>query len=255
MYYLLDKQYDETFTINFLGIEQFGVRTAKPGVPDLTLIMPECVDGITKITSYTDVTEGETDKVYLTKYFQYRQSEDALWSDPAPISGITTFEFCPTDCLQFKLLYYRIDDGGTNSGVTITLTNPSIGGTFEFTTSDETLTLSPDDPIQILDVPDVFKIFSIDSYEVISTARYGNAFGIKYRFSQDEKLSWTEWEPLTQENISTVQWDKTKFVWLQYMFEMTEGYNTPVKIYDVILYGDFQNVSANSLKLNLFGLK
>jgi len=249
MYYLLDKQYDETFTINFIGTEQFGPRDT------LVLTMPECVDGITDITSYTDVVEGETENVYLTKYFQYKQGDETIWSEPLPLSGITELEFCPTDCLQLKLLYYRMDDGGPNSGVTITLQNPSIGGTFEFTSSDESLTLDQDDPIQILEVLDVFKIFSIDSFEVISTARYGGAFGIKYRFSQDEHLSWTEWEPLTQENISTVKWDQTRFVWMQYMFEMTEGYNTPVKIYDVILYGDFQNVTANSLKMNMFGLK
>lgn len=249
MYYLLDKQYDETFTINWIGTEQFGPRDT------LVLTMPECVDGITNITSYSDVTEGETEDVYLTKYFQYKQGNETEYSEPIPISGITEFEFCPTDCLQIKLLYYRMDDGGLNSGVTIIIQNPSIGGEFEFGTSDDPFIIDLENPIHIFDVPDVFKIFEIDGYEVISTARYGNAFDIKYRFSQDEKLSWTEWEPLTQENISTVQWDQTRFVWLQYMFEMIEGNNTPIKIYDVILFGDFQNVTANSLKMNMFGLK
>ena len=255
MYYLLDKRYDETFTIAFIGIEEFGVRTAAPGVPDLTLEMSECVDGITDITSYVDTTVGETPTVYLKKLFQYKSGVNGNWSDPLPIEEITDLEICPTKCSQFKLLYFRIDDGGTDSSVTITLQNPAINGIFKFTSNDNPFVLDPDNPIQIFNVGDVFKIFSIDSFEVISTARYGNAFGIKYRFTQDDGLSWTEWEPLTTENISTVQWDKLRFVRLQYMFEMNEGYNTPVKIYDVILYGDFQNVSANSLKMNLFGLK
>lgn len=249
MYYLLDKQYDETFTINFIGTEQFA-----PG-NTLVLEMPECVKGLTEITSYVDNVEGETNNVYLKKYFQYKNGSDDTWSDPALIEEIIGLDFCTTKCLQFKLLYYRMDDGGANASVTITLQNPSIGGTFSFTSSDETLTLSPTDPTQIFIVSDILKIFSIDSFEVISTARFGNAFDIKYRFSQDEELSWTDWEPLTQANITTVHWDKTRFVWLQFMFEMTEGYLTPVKIYDVIFYGDFQNVTANSLKLNLFGLK
>ena len=250
MYYILDKQYDETFSINFIGTEVF----ANPG-DTLILTMPDCIKGITEITSYTDVVEGETENVYLTKYFQYKNGSTSEWSDPIPISGITEFVICSTKCLQFKLLYYRMDDGGPQPGVSLTLKNPSINGTFNFTSDDETLVLNPDDPIQILNVPDVFKIFSIDDYEVISTARYGNAFGIKYRFTQDNGLSWTEWEPLTKENISTVYWDKLRFVRLQYLFELNEGYSTPVKIYDVILYGDFQNVSANALKINLFGLK
>lgn len=249
MYYLLDKKYDETLTINFIGTEQFA-----PG-DKLVLTMPESVKGITEITSYIDVTEGETDSVYLTKYFQYKSGSDSEWSEPLPIEEITTIEYCPRKGLQFQLLYYRMDDGGPQPDVTITLQNPSIGGKYNFTTSDTTLVLDPTDPVQILDVSDVFKIFELRSFEVISTSRYGGAYGIKYRFSQDNKSTWTEWEPLSQENISTVHWDKLRFVNIQYMFEMTEGYLTPIKIYDVILYGDFQNVSANSLKMNYFGLK
>ena len=248
-YYLLDKKYDETFTINFLGLEEF-----EPG-QKLVLEMPECVDGITEITSYIDNVEGETDSVYLKKFFQWKQGINGTMSDPIPIEEITKIEICPTKCIQFNLLYYRMDDGGPQPDITITLNNPSIGGIFKFTSNDGPFVIDLDDPIQIFNVGDTFKIFSIDSFEVISTARYGNAFGIKYRFTQDNGLSYTEWEPLTQENISTVQWDKLRFVNLQYMFEMNDGFTTPVKVYDVILYGDFQNVSANSLKLNFFGLK
>lgn len=250
MYYLLDKKYDETLSINFIGTEEF----SNPG-DTLVLTMPECIKGITEITSYTDVVEGETDNVYLTKYFQYKNGSTSDWSDPIPISGITELEICTTKCLQFKLLYYRLDDSGLDTNLVLTLKNPSINGKFKYTTSDETLVIDTDDPIQILNVPDIFKIFSIDSFEVISTAKYGNVFNIKYRFTQDNGLSWTKWELLTQENISTVLWDKLRFVRLQYIFEMNEGYSTPVKVYDVILYGDFQNLSANSLKMNYFGLK
>ena len=253
MYYLLDKQYDETFTINWIGTEQFFPHS--PTLTGLTLFMPECVKGITEITSFTHETNGETDNVYLRVYFQYKNGANAVWSEPLPIEEITTFEFCTTKCLQFKLLYYRMDDGGANSGVTITVTNPSIGGNFEFGSTDDPFVLNPENPIMILDVPDIFKIFSIDDYEVISTAKFNSAFTIKYRYSQDNKLSWKEWEPLTTENLSTVQWNKLQFVNMQYMFEYTPGYLTPVKVYDVIIHGDFQNVSANSLKLNMFGLK
>ena len=249
MYYLLDKNYDETLTINFLGVEEF-----KPG-DRLILEMPECVKGITELTYYEDNTEGETDKVYLKRYFQYKNGSTEQWSDPIDMSGITSLDICSTKCLQLRLLYYRMDDGGADPSVTITLRNVSIGGKFKFTSSDTTLVITPDDPIQILNVGDVFKIFKINNFQVISTAKYGNTFDIKYRFSQDNRATWTKWEPLTKENISTAKWDKLRFVNIQYMFEMKEGFVTPVKIYDVILYGDFQNVTANSMKLNMFGLK
>jgi hypothetical protein len=217
--------------------------------------MPECLKHIKSIDGYSDEVEGETSKVYLKIYYRYKYSTDKDWSDPYPIEQISQLEVCPSKCLLLQLLYYRIDDGGPNSGVTITLKNPSINGKYTLTKGDAFVTLTPKDPIQILETGDFLKIFSISDFEIISTPKYGNStsFNVLYRFSQDGQLSWTQWEPLTKENISTVHWDKTRFVELQYLFSGTTSGN--VKIYEVILYGDFQNVTANSMKMNMYGLK
>lgn len=248
MSYLLDKKYDETFTINFIGTEAF-----HPG-DTLKLTMPECVKNIKTIDGYVDSRSGETDSVYLKTYFKYKYSTDDNWSETYPIEQITQLELCSRKCLLIELVYFRVDEGGPNSGVTILLNNPSINGTYSLTKSDASLVLTSDNPIQILETGDFLKIFSISDFDVISTPSYNsNGFDILYRFSQDGQRSWTEWEPLTKENISTVHWDSTRFVELQYLFSGTTYSN--VKIYEVLLYGDFQNVSANSLKMNMYGLK
>lgn len=250
MYYLLDKKYDETYTINFIGTESFNIGDK------LFLTMPECVKGITTITSFTDTVIGETSLSYLKKFFRYKNGVNEEWSDTYPIEQITGFTICPKRCLQLEIIYFRLDEGdNTLSGTTITVSNVSIGGEYKLTTSDSQLILKPNDNTQILEVGDLLKIFSIDAFEVISTAKYGNAFTIKYRYSQDGKLSWSKWEPLTKDNISTVKWDKTRFVELQYLFELTPDYGKDVKVYEVILYGDFQNVTSNYKKINKFGLK
>jgi len=249
MSYLLDKKFDETFTINFIGTEQFN-----PG-DTLRLTMPTCFKNVKTLDGYTDSVSGETSSVYIKKLFRYKYSTDIDWNDPLPIEDLPLIELCSRKCLLIELLYFRLDDGGPNSGVTITLSNPSINGTYNLTKGDAFIVLTKDDPNQILEMGDFLKIFSLSDYEVISTPRYGNtSFTIKYRFSQDGKRTWTEWEPLSKENISTVHFDSTRFVELQYLFQLNEG-NSNVKIYEVILYGDFQNVSANALKLNFFGLK
>jgi len=250
MNYLLDKKYDETFTINFIGTEAF-----HPG-DTLKLSMPsgQCFRNIKTFDGYTDTRSGETSSVYLKVFYRYKYSTDIDWSDPLPIENLPTMEVCSRKCLLLELLYFRLDDGGPNSGVTITLTNPSVNGTYTLTKNDAFVILTKNDPNQILEMGDFLKIFSLSDFNVISTPRYNTAFTIKYRFSQDRKLSWTEWEPLTKENISTVHFDSTRFVELQYLFQLNPG-NSSVKIYEVILYGDFQNVSANGMKLNLFGLK
>lgn len=250
MYYLLDKKSDETLTINFIGKEEFNNGNR------LILEMPVCEKGITSLTSYTDTTEGETKDVYLKKSFSYKNGTNGNWSDPLPMEDLSTIEICARKCLQLKLYYYRLDDNGKiNSDIKITISNVSIGGTFNYTTSDTQLVLTPDNRTQILEVRDVLKIFSIENFEIISTSKYGTMWKMQFRYSYDGSNKWSEWEYLTTPNISTVKWDGLRFVKLQYLFELIEGYDTPIKIYEVLLYGDFQNVTANSKKLNYFGLK
>jgi len=249
MYYLLDKSYDETLTINFIGSEQFTYSGNT-----LILVTP-CISGVTDITSYSDTISGETSNVYLEKYFRYKNCINQVWSDVMPMSAITSLEFCSDKPLLLELRYYRVDNTGINSGVTITLSNVSISGTYDLTMSDSEIILVTGDPAQILEVGDILKIFSITDFTVISTDPTNESFTIKYRYSQNDKLTWTEWEPLTKPNITTVRWDKLRFVDLQYLFILNPGYTTPVKIYEVLLYGDFQNVTLNSTKLNMFGLK
>lgn len=250
MYYLLDKKYDQTYTVNFIGSESFNMGDK------LFLTMPECIKGVTKISSFNDTINGETDLSYLKKFFRYKNGNNNEWSDTIPIEQITSIDICSKKCLQLEIIYFRLDDGGVElSGNTIVVSNISIGGEYELTSSDSQIILKPSDNLQILEVGDLLKIFSIDAFEVISTAKYGNEFMIKFRYSQDGKLSWTKWEPLTKENISSIHWDKTRFVELQYLFELETNYNKDIKIYEVILYGDFQNVTSNYKKINKFGLK
>ena len=247
MNYLLDKKYDETFTINFIGTEEFNSGDT------LKLTMSECLNKINTFDGFVSTISGETSSVYLKTYYRYKCSGDVDWSTTYPIDELTDLKVCFDECIQIELLFFRVDDGGPNSGVTITLSNPSINGTYNLTTGDEFVLLTQDDPDQILEIGDFLKIFLITDLSIVSTAD-DTSYSIDYRFSQDGKLSWTEWERLTKENISTVHWDSTRFVEIQYLFKLNDNISN-AKIYEVILYGDFQNASLNSMKINMFGLK
>ena len=170
MYYLLDKKYDETFTINFIGTEQFNVGNK------LFLTMPECVKGIVNITSFVDAVNGETSNVYLKKYFRYKNGVSEEWSETQPIEQLTGITICSRKCLQLEIIYFRVDDGNNFPNIVITVSNISIGGTFKFTSSDSQLVLKSGDTTQILEIGDVLKIFKIDAFEVISTAKYNILF-------------------------------------------------------------------------------
>ena len=156
----------DLYTINFIGTESFNIGDK------LFLTMPECVKGITSITSFTDTVEGETNLSYLKKFFRYKNGVNEEWSDTYPIEQITGFTICPKRCLQLEIIYFRLDDGGnTLSGTTITVSNVSISGEYKLTSSDSQLILKPSDNLQILEAGDLLKIFSIDAFEVISTAK------------------------------------------------------------------------------------
>lgn len=253
MYYLLDKKSDQTLSINFIGTEQFNVGDK------LTLYMTEPIKGITSITSYNDNIIGETSSTYLKKFYQYKIGNAVEWSEMLPIESITSIPnfltVCKKKSFELRLLYFRMDDGGPNNSVVLSLSNISINGTFEYTSSDTQITLKPSSNTQIFEISDVLKIFRIDNYEIISSAKLNSSYTVKYRYSQDNKRTWSNWERLTLANISTAKIDKLRFVNLQYLFELNPGITSTVKIYDVVLYGDIQNVSANYLKMNKLGLK
>ena len=99
--------------------------------------------------------------------------------------------------------------------------------------------------------PFIFKVFRIDDFEVITSSL--NNYSIEYRFSQDSTRTWSNWEILTKENISTVRINPIRFFQIEYKIKNNSLNNLIIQ--DVNLIGDFQNVSADYQKTNLFGIR
>jgi len=104
----------------------------------------------------------------------------------------------------------------------------------------------------ILKAPYIYKVFKITDTEVISGSDLTDV-SIKYRFSQDHGRSWSPWEFLTRENISSVRINPIRFFQIEY--NITNNSNIRVYIQDINLIGDFQNVSKDYFKTNLFGIR
>jgi len=104
----------------------------------------------------------------------------------------------------------------------------------------------------IIKSPFIFKVFSVTDIEIISSNNLTNV-DFLYRFSQDNSRTWTNWEPLTKENISTVRINPIRFFQVEYL--IINNSNSPVKIQDINLIGDFQNVSQDYAKTNLYGIR
>jgi len=242
MDYVLNKRYDGTFTMNWIGSEPSTQQR------DIKIFESTVTKGIKTITSFNDKIQGDSTSHYFAKYFDYSNSKTGVtWSDKIPISGITR-EFCDENDFYIRIYYYRVDEVRTSTP-TITISDIVINGTYNIEETNDVFVISGGTSI-ILKPKDIYKVFRIDDFQLFSINP--DNLTIKYRWTQNGGRTYTPWEPLTTENISTCKLNEVRFAHIEYLVESGSGIS---KVFDITLSGDFQNVSANYLKTNRYGLK
>ncbi len=264
MEYVLSKKYDETFTINFLGTEVLKYSTGSTLERSLHLEILEPITGVSKISGITYRIDGVIDDTqYIKIYFKYKNATDGVyiqcdecWSNMLDISHLSGLTLNPNFPFDFELFVFRIDNP-TLDGLTPTdiwISNIVISGEYEIEKTDGLVTITNDDNQIILEPEDIYKIFSVSDFQVISTGNVDNV-DIRYRITQDNGRTYSNWEPLSKANISSYRFNELRFAKIQYLVTQIYESNIPTRIYDIILTGDFQNVSANYLKNNRYGLR
>lgn len=248
MQYIFTKKFDGSFTMSWVG---FPISTDEVStqIRDVKTFSITPIKSIKSITNFSDVIRGETDKHYFKKYFTYSNTRSGIsYSEPAPITGITQ-EYCSLNLLYLSLSYYRIDTE-TTTIPTLSINSIVIEGIYDIEETDEIIEV-PDDGY-ILTPKDIYKVFKITGFEI-----YGintNNLNIRYRFTQDNGRTFTPWEFLTNENISTIKLNPVRFAQVQYSVQKIDNSITS-KIYDVVLLGDFQNINNYYLKTNRYGVR
>ena len=86
-----------------------------------------------------------------------------------------------------------------------------------------------------------------------TTNLYTGNLDIYYRFSQDYGRTISDFKPFTKENMISERINPIRFFQIEYLLEYNEM--SQVKIYDINLIGDFQNVTLDSQKTNLYGVR
>jgi len=263
MDYVLSKKYDETFTINFVGTEELKYSTGETNDNSLHLTIDEPITGVSKISGITYRIDGVIDDTqYLKLFFKFKNADtndlipcDGCWSDLLEIELLSGLTLNPYQPFDFELFVFRVDD--PTDGVVPTniwISNIVILGQYEIDKTDGIVTITNDNNQIILEPQDIYKVFSASDFQVISAGNTGN-IDIRYRMTYDNGRSYTQWTPLTTENISTERFNELRFCKMQYLLTQKYPSDQPTRIYDIILIGDFQNVSANYLKLNRYGLR
>lgn len=248
MQYIFTKKFDGTFTMSWVG---FPISTDEVStqIRDIKTFAITPTKSIKSITNFSDIVRGENEKHYFQKYFSYSNIRSGIsYSEPSPITGITK-EYCPLDFLYLNLSYFRIDTD-TITVPSLSINSIVIEGTYDIEETDEIINV-PDDGY-ILTPKNIYKVFKLTGFEL-----YGintNNLNIKYRFTQDGGRTYTPWEILTAENISTVKINPIRFAQVQYSITKINNAITS-KVYDVILLGDFQNINNYYLKTNRYGVR
>lgn len=104
----------------------------------------------------------------------------------------------------------------------------------------------------VIKPPYIYKVFKISDIEILSKGDLSNA-DIFYRYSQDYGRTISEWTELTKENIRSERINPIRFFQIEYYIRYIGSSN--VTIYDINLIGDFQNVTLDGQKSNLYGVR
>lgn len=207
--------------------------------------------GVKTFTSYEVDVIGDLDTRYLKAY--YKTSRDQIhwtnWLELKPL--IDNFPIVdPLDPLYMDIRWVRT---GTNNISSLRLLSFTLNGIIDpVNVFNDTNVIIPPGGEVIIKPPFIYKVFRLDDTETISTDNDSLSI-IKYRFSQDNSRSWTSWEPLTKENISTVRISPIRFFQIEY--SIYNSGSQSVHLYDLNLVGDFQNLTLDSRKTNLLGLR
>jgi hypothetical protein len=256
MYNVVKNELEGTFyisdTFDVLSQTQSSDATPYLNAPEesYTLSFPN-LEGVTKLTRFTYDTLGITDNRFLLQYYRISRNNTS-WSEWLDLKrDIDNFpKINSKDPLYLEIKWVR---KGLSTSGSIRILEYKIEGELERAVEDggTTIQITPGET-KIIRSPFIFKVFRIDNYEIISPTGIDSAT-IKWRFSQDSTRTWSEWEFLTQGNIKTKRINPIRFFQVEYYIENTGTEN--IRIGDINLIGDFQNVSADSQKTNLFGIR
>lgn len=240
---------------NYDVLAPIGSEDATPylnNIDDEYIINISNIQNVLKFTKFSYDTLGLNSERYLFQYYRISKNGTS-WSDWLDLNAnIDNFpKIDPKDDLNIEIKWVR---KGTSTIGTIRILEYKLEGEVERnqqSLSDATIGLAPGET-KILMSPFIFKVFKITDVEIIPNINL-NDIEIKYRFSQDSTRTWSEWEPFTKENITTVRINPIRFFQIEY--SIYNKSRTPIKINDINLIGDFQNVNKDYQKSNLFGIR
>ena len=217
---------------------------------------------IKEFCEISDNVSGDTDNLIFQK--QWR------WSiDNVIFSEWLEFDQMPTEWnwlddlfVEFKYIALKNpDDSLENPDAPeepyLMLNNIKLDVIREFERTDQKVTLTEPNQCTILAPDDKWKVFKLIGFDVTAGGiTDSRQLDIQFRASFTSGRMWTPWMPMTNENLQGLDLDPLRFWFLEIQFcRLGEDNTGDIKIYDIELYGDFQNVTHNYQTTARLGLR
>jgi hypothetical protein len=233
-----------------------GVEDETPylnSINDEYILSFDKLDNVEKFKRFTYDSLGLKQDRFLLQY--YRVSRDGnTWSEWLDLNiNITNFPVVDTlDSMYLEIKWVR---KGTSEIGSIRILEYKLEGIIDRQeiqfNGEQAFYIEPGDS-KIVKAPFIYKVFKLEDIQIINITSLDD-ISIKYRFSQDNSRTWTEWEPLTKENITTKRINPIRFFEIEYLIDNKSG--SVSRFQDINLVGDFQNVKEDYKKSNLFGIR
>jgi len=213
------------------------------------------IDKLKSLDKIVINTSGVSDTRVLKSYFSIALSDvPDKYTDWIEITNEDT-----TNCLDISPFYsynvrFKFERVGINELSTININSIKWTGTWDINiTNNSAFIITPsNDPI-IYQVPNTYKVFNLAGYELLANNMY-LGLNIEYRYSQDNKRTWTTWKPLTNDNLVAEPITPIRFFNIEYKFEHT-GDVGQIEIADLVLVGEMIDITTNYTKSEGFGIR
>lgn len=206
------------------------------------------IQNINQLLTWEHDVVGENEDNYFQ--IEYRISTDTVnWSVWQPMPNDFNNFINPNSVnLWLQIQYTAITDGIT----TLKLNELTILGIRNIDEIFEPIELNNND-VKIYTVQDTYKVFNLQDFNIFMSFGNINDLQIYYRFTQTQGRIWSEWVPLTKENLIKTRIERLKFCNFQFSFQNI-GSGT-IGVFDLELIGEFQNITADYKTMARLGLK
>ena len=184
------------------------------------------LEKVRKFDSFTYSSEGELETRYLDTFYRISRNGNQFTDWFELNQTIDNFPpFDPLDKMWIDIKWVR---SGSKQDGDIKLISYQLNGTVKRSEVEEGTISVPSGEEVIFRNPFIYKVFRIDDFEIIPSDL--SDIVIYYRFSQDSTRTWSNWELLTKENISTVRINPIRFFQIEY--KVTNNSSSTVNIQD-----------------------